>query len=278
MGSADGRQSSGSYTPADELRGTDSEIERLRLQAELTWEAEARVLQRMGMRDGIELLEIGCGPGFVTRKLTQMLEASTITALDPDPAMIARAAALLGAMTEDRVRLVGAPIEASGLPHNSFDFALARYVFQHLEDPTATAAAVMELLRPGGTVAVIDVDVELWGIAEPAHPEVQAIYAKAARAYAGRGRDQLVGRRLWRILAAAGFENLQLDAFVAHSDAAGVDAFAFHMDPDRLRPLAAEGIISAEELDVLRRATQSFLAAPDAYVLTIGLVVSGSAP
>ena len=54
-----------SYRAETEMRGVESEIERLRAQVLLSWDAEERALRRLGLRDGMEVLELGCGPGLV---------------------------------------------------------------------------------------------------------------------------------------------------------------------------------------------------------------------
>jgi ubiquinone/menaquinone biosynthesis C-methylase UbiE len=233
-------------------------------------------LRRLGLRDGMEVLELGCGPGFVTERLCAGWPASAVTAVDLDPEMLRRARASVP--SDGRARFVVADAMATGLPAQHYDFAIARYLFQHLRDPVAAAREALRILKPDGTLAVIDVDAALWGIADPVFPEVQAIYAKTGRAQAARGGDRLVGRKLWRILKAAGFTQLELDAFVYHSDALGLAPFASQLDPDRLLPFVRDGSITEEELSLVRDAHHRFLAAPDPYLLMVGLLASGKRP
>jgi ubiquinone/menaquinone biosynthesis C-methylase UbiE len=224
----------------------------------------------------MEVLELGCGPGFVTERLCAGWPASAVTAVDVDPEMLRRARQ--SAPRDGRVRFLEADATATGLPAQQYDFAIARYLFQHLPDPAAAAREALRVLKPGGTLAVIDVDALLWGIVDPVFPEIQAIYAKTGRAQAARGGDRLVGRRLWRILKSAGFTQLDLDAFVYHSDALGLSPFASQLDPDRLLPFVRDGSITEEELSRVRDAHRRFLEAPDPYLLMVGLVACGKRP
>jgi ubiquinone/menaquinone biosynthesis C-methylase UbiE len=244
----------------------------------VSWAQESRLLSWLGLQDGMSVLELGSGPGFVTEQLLSLLPRGSITAVEIDPEMNERARERLSDGARERVTHLQASILDTGLPGDSFDFAVARLVFQHLDDPAAAAAETLRLLKPGGRLAVIEVDASLWGIVEPSMPGLQRVYEKVARAQAARGGDRLIGRRLWRILKAAGYENLRLEAYVYHSDELGLEAFAAQLNPDRLWPQVKDGSISLSELAAVRMAYEKFLSSTDAYILMLGLMCVGEKP
>src|SRR6187397_2173845 len=61
-----------------------------------SWEKESRHLGWFGLRDGMAVLDLGCGPGHFTERLAESRPNVTITALDADPEMIQRARERLG--------------------------------------------------------------------------------------------------------------------------------------------------------------------------------------
>src|SRR5690242_12535608 len=63
----------------------DKEIERLRGQAFWAWAKEARNLTWFGLRDGMSVLELGSGPGFITELLLALCPNSHITCVEIDP-------------------------------------------------------------------------------------------------------------------------------------------------------------------------------------------------
>jgi len=262
-----------SYQPANEGRGLDQEMARLEAQVAVSWDEERRLLERLGLQTRMRVLEIGCGPGLVTKRLIDAWPGIRITAIDHDAGLLASARKHLEG---SRVEFIEAPAEDLTFADNEFDFAIARYVFQHLPHPAEAAREARRVLKPGGRLVAIDVDAALWGVAEPSFPEVIPIMMKTGRAQAVRGGDRLIGRKLHRILADAGFTDARLETFAYHSDAVGLDAFNPQLSADRLFPLIARGIITSEEFAVVQRAHEKFRATPGAFILMFGFAGTGT--
>jgi SAM-dependent methyltransferase len=248
-------------------------VARLEQQAELAWASERRLLAELGLCDGQAVLELGCGSGALLARLAAWLPGGRLLGVEPDAELAAAA----------RTRVPGAKIvagEATSIPleDNSVDFALARFVFQHLPDPTAAAGELQRVLRPGGTLAVIEVDGELWGLAQPSFPRAAQVHAKAWASLRARGGDRMIGRRLTTILAAAGYADVDLRLYGYHSDALGLDAFAPILDPAQsLTPFVEDGTITPGEFGLALEAYRRFRADPDAFVLLVGLIAAGRA-
>ncbi len=88
----------------------------------------------------------------------------------------------------------------------------------------------------------------------------------------------MIGRRLWRIFAAAGFTELSLQLFAYHSDELGVDAFAPLIDPSNLLPLVEAGAVGTFDYARAVHGYERFRADPEAFVLLTGLLVSCRKP
>lgn len=231
--------------------GVDREIQRLRDQALLAWEREARQLEWFGLRDGMSILDVGSGPGFVTGQLLESFPNSSVTGLEVDPVMIERAEKYLAGQASDRLRLVQGSLMSSGLPEGSFDFAIARLVFQHLQDPVAAAAAVRQLLKPGGKLVIIDIDDKLHLFDPEPSSEVQAINMRFTDDHRARGGDRNVGRKLLRILKQAGYTDTRLDLIGVHSDEYGMETMAPVAGTEVFQALVEEGRITQAEADLM---------------------------
>jgi len=269
---------SGSYDVHAAHRDANAEIQRLAAQARLGWEKEARTLSWFGLEDGMSLLEPGSGPGFITESLLNLLPNSPITCLEIDPTLLKRAEQYLGNKTNKRLHFIEGSVMDTRLANDSFDFAYARLLFQHLPDPIGAAKEMWRVLKPGGKLVIYDIDDEIFGIVQPVIPEFPGILEKCGQAQSAQGGNRRVGRDLWRILKAAGFINLDLEVIAAHSDNIGIEPFLPQIDPDRLLPLVKFGLMSEQELEKIRVSRTKFLASPEPYILSLMLMVHGEKP
>ena len=269
---------SGSYDVRERHRNTEAEIARLKAQALLSWEREARTLAAFGLRDGMDVLEPGSGPGFVTEQLLRLVPNGSVTCVEVDPMLAARSKEYLTARATGRFRIVEGTVTGMDLPDNSFDFAVARVLFQHLRDPVAAGKEIRRVLKPGGKLVIIDVDDAAWGLSEPEFPEIPEILIRYGKAQAARGGDRRIGRRLWGILSKAGFEELELEAVLTHSHKTGLDPFLPMIDPDRLIPLVRGGLMTEAEVTAIRGARDRFVQTPNAALYSFTFLASGEKP
>lgn len=257
----------------------DTELQRLKRRTLLFWPKEVRAFTHWGLRDGMRVLEVGCGLGFATQQLLTLLPHSEITALDSDPAMIARSRKLLRGHGGDRLHLSCESIMATQLPEAHFDFAIARFMFQYLEDAVGAVTEMRRVLRPGGKLAIVDVDDAVWGTEDPPRPELRSITEKVAAAQGQTGGNRYIGRQLLRILQAGGLDPLDFDAIAWHSDMLGTetnDVLADILDPDAYASLEEEGYITAEGLDDIRRADRRWLSSGSPLMVCVAFVACGA--
>jgi ubiquinone/menaquinone biosynthesis C-methylase UbiE len=269
---------SGSYDLHASHRDVAAEIQRLAAQARHGWEKESRTLCWFGVHDGMSLLELGSGPGFITAQLVELLPNSPVTCLEIDPDLLARAEHYLHDKANQRVRFVEGSVVDSQLEANQFDVAYARFLFQHLPDPISAANEIWRVLKPGGKLIIHDIDDEIFGLFQPPLPGLALVIEKFGQAQAARGGNRHIGRSLWHILEAAGFRNLDLEVLAGHSGTVGVEPFLQQLDPDRLLSLVQMGLMSAQELEHFRAAHAAFLDSPEAYTLWLSLMVCGEKP
>jgi ubiquinone/menaquinone biosynthesis C-methylase UbiE len=255
----------------------DREIQRLRRQVLWAWDKESRNLGWFGLRDGMSILEVGSGPGFVTEHLLALCPNSHITCVEIDPDLILPAERYLQSRgLEGRYSIIQGDVMTMDLPDNAFDFAFARFVFQHLRDPQRALREIGRVLKPGGKLVIHDIDIGLGEIMEPLDPEAEAIETKLHESRSLRGGNPRIGRQLWRLLAAAGYENMDLEAVPVHTDEQGFEAlFPDEWDPGAFKPALDLGVLTEADVETMHRAHIATYASPHKYALFVSLMVSG---
>jgi ubiquinone/menaquinone biosynthesis C-methylase UbiE len=259
----------------DQLPRLEHTLQRLRAQVLLSWEKEKRLLSWYGLHDGMSVLEVGSGPGFFTSQLLTALPTSPITCIDTNAVFLAQARQLLPVEALPRIHFVEESILTNDLPEQTFDVAIARFVFQHLASPIAAAQAIWRVLKPGGKLIIINVDDALFGIIHPPIPELSPALQAYEQAQARREGDRHIGRHLWRILKQANFLPLALDTIAFHSDELGIEAFREHLAPERFAPLVEAGFLSHDEFAGACAGVSRFFASPEHFVLMLWLVACG---
>ncbi len=121
-------------------------------------EAE-RVLDRLGIKPGMRVADIGAGEGYYTVRLARRLGPSgTIYATDVVPKYLEQLAARLRREGITGVTLVlGAPRDPK-LPPDSVDVAILSHVYHEIENPYEFLYRLRRALRGDARIGIIDVD------------------------------------------------------------------------------------------------------------------------
>lgn len=255
--------------------GWSAEVQRLKVQARMGWEKEFRNLQWFGLQDGMRILEVGCGPGFVTEQLADRLPHSRIIGLDMDENLLKQAEARLDEQAQRNIEFVKASVYDTSLPDNSFDFVVARMLFLHLHKTEEAALELQRVLKPGGKLVIIDIDDGIFGIIQPDIEGFQSITKKFTEMQGNAGGNRLIGRSLPRLLQKIGFQEIELETVAVHSDLVGVEGFQTQFDAKRFEGFYRNGVLSESEFSAIRNLAKQLAENPEAYAMMIFVMACG---
>jgi ubiquinone/menaquinone biosynthesis C-methylase UbiE len=235
---------------------------------------------------GSKVLEVGCGIGAQTVTLARRSPDAQFTSIDVSGESIgkARQAVELAALTNVTFRQA----DVFDLPFEpgSFDHVFVCFVLEHLSQPLEALAILKSRLKPGGTITVIEGD---HGSAyfHPNSPAAQAAIDCLVRLQREAGGNALIGREIYPLLVASGFEEIHVSPRVVYVDASRpglVDGFTtktFNAMIEGIRgPAIAKGLIDAATFDAGVRDLQR-TTAPDGvfnYTFFKGVARKGDAP
>jgi SAM-dependent methyltransferase len=101
-----------------------------------------------GVREGQQVIDVGCGPGALTAELVTRVGPLSVAAVDPSAPFVAATQA-----RNPGVDVRQASAERLPFPDRAFDAALAQLVVHFMSDPVAGLAEMARVTRGDGVVA-----------------------------------------------------------------------------------------------------------------------------
>lgn len=143
-------------TGEDYILGADSdESRRLRFQHKVWLEHGHALFRRAGFRAGDRLLDLGCGPGWTSFELAEIVGPNgRVVARDQSPQFLETLQAEARHLGLDNIECSRGPVEDLDLVPGELDGAYARWLFCWLTDPGAVLARVARGLREGAVLAL----------------------------------------------------------------------------------------------------------------------------
>ena len=216
---------------------------------------------------GSRVLEAGCGVGAQTVTLARRSPGAAFVSIDVSVAALAAARRAVDLARLDNVEFQHADILDLPFAPASFDHVFVCFVLEHLSDPARALARLRGLLKPRGTLTVIEGDhgsAYFHPNSAAAHAAIQCQVALQAVA----GGNALLGRQVYPLMVSAGLEEVRVSPRMVYVDASRPDlvdrftrrTFIAMIEGVRL-PAIAAGLTTARRFNAglrgLRRATRA---------------------
>lgn len=115
------------------------------------------IVDAMGLRAGMVVADIGAGTGLLTTEIAERVgERGKVYAVDIVPEFLEKIRRRVDAQGLRNVVVVLGEERATGLRPGSVDLAFMCDTYHHLEFPEAYMSSVLQSLRPGATLVLVD--------------------------------------------------------------------------------------------------------------------------
>jgi ubiquinone/menaquinone biosynthesis C-methylase UbiE len=244
----------------------EPELERLMQQAQAFGDISDHLLQLAGLKHGMRVLDLGCGPGDVSFLAARIVGAQGsvvgVDASDEAIALAQRRARYLGIdnvefIAGDVLQLEAADPALARVGGARFDALIGRLVLMYLPEPANALRRLARLLRPDALVTFQEFDIELAGTL-PRCELFEKTVAMVKAAFRHRKLDLRFGRSLSQIFRAAGLPapEMRMEGRV-ESGANALSCDAIAQVTRTLLPVMIQGeIATAEEIDIDTLATR----------------------
>jgi SAM-dependent methyltransferase len=166
---------------------------------------------------GSRVLEAGCGVGAQTVTLARNSPAASITAIDISEESLLAAAQRVAAAGHTNVEFRRADLFDLPFAPATFDHVFVCFVLEHLREPGQALQHLGRVLRPGGSMTVIEGDHDS-ACFHPRSPHAARAIQCLVELQARAGGDALMGRQLYPLLVAAGFRDVRVSPRMVYVD------------------------------------------------------------
>jgi trans-aconitate methyltransferase len=171
---------------------------------------------------GSLVLEAGCGVGAQTVTLAQRSPEARFTSVDISADSVARAKRTADAAGFTNVQFQQADIFALPFAPESFDHVFVCFVLEHLSRPVDALAILNKLLRPRGTMTVIEGDHGSTYFHPDSSAAQMAIQCQVELQRLAGG-NALIGRQLYPLMVQTGLAAIQVSPRMVYVDSSRPD-------------------------------------------------------
>ncbi|SFS90967.1 class I SAM-dependent methyltransferase [Saccharopolyspora flava] len=190
----------------------ENEDARLRAQGDKLDELTAALFDEIGLRPGARVLDLGSGAGNVSLLAAERVgPQGSVLGIDRDESTVERARAELARRGVTNVEYQVADVQTLDGVDGEFDAVVGRLIYLYVPDPAASLRQAYARLRPGGVVAVQEMDLtDRW--AHPMTPLWQQVRGWTLRTLELVGVDAQAGYNLFAAFRAGGLPDPRLGA------------------------------------------------------------------
>jgi ubiquinone/menaquinone biosynthesis C-methylase UbiE len=167
--------------------------------------------------DGAKVLEAGCGIGAQTIILAKNNPTAEITSIDISSDSLVKARENVKARGIKNVRFLQADIFSLPLKKESFDHVFVCFVLEHLQNPLEALKSLKKVLKPGGTVTVIEGDHGSCYYYPEGEKAIMA-WNCLIKVQASIKGNSLIGRQLYPLLQESGFSKVKVEPRMVYVD------------------------------------------------------------
>ncbi len=236
----------GSYDFKD-IHEREKELSRLNKQAQIAIELEKKYWGALGLKSGASVVDLASGSGLVTIELAKFITPGQVTGVELSPELFATAQENKKKSGIDNVDFINGNIYNLNLEDNHYDFAYARFLLQHLEDPIKAIGNVLPVLKPEGMFCIVDVD-DAWLSLSPLEDEFCRFTQLAADGQKKNGGDRFVGHKVGNFMQQAGFYLVSTQVQVITSKDIGLKNFLDITTGFKIKQVAKENLDEATSL------------------------------
>ncbi|MDZ4812541.1 MAG: class I SAM-dependent methyltransferase [Pseudomonadota bacterium] len=197
--------------PQAEQMGDESMVRNLAFQAQAIWPQEQPLFARYALRGRIDIVDVGCGTGEITRRLADLYPQAQLLGLDILESNVELARRDSDALST-RVSYRQGDAYALALADASVDLLVCRHMSQSVPDFAQIIDEFTRVLKPGGWLHLLSEDYGMLHMPASAGFDPDLFWRQHAVAFlSSTGCDGRIGRHSPALLQIAGYLDIAAD-------------------------------------------------------------------
>lgn len=184
----------------------DPELRRLEDQGKALGPATDVILKTVGIEPGMRVIDLGTGVGDVALAVADLVgPTGKVVGIDQSEESLGYARRRAAQRGLDNTSFVHGDLHTIDVA-GEFDAVVGRLVLVYTPDPAAVVRRYARLLRPGGLMVAIEVDMTAAGMV-PMTEFASTILGWVTEAFLRSGHDPMLGVRMTEMFRRAGLDN-----------------------------------------------------------------------
>lgn len=193
----------------------EAEIARLGTQHAVWRQTALKAWERAGLKPGMAVADIGCGPGYATLDLAgAMGPQGRVIGVDQSRTFLNVLRERAEGQGLSNVETIESDLASLDLPEASLDMIYIRWVLSFVAEPEVALARLVKALKPGGVVVLQEYGHYRTFRIEPHEPVLDRFLDAVEASWKAGGGDANVARRLPGALVEAGLTVSQMTPLV----------------------------------------------------------------
>jgi ubiquinone/menaquinone biosynthesis C-methylase UbiE len=243
------------------IHGGQKGYDRLLILSRERWPDTLALFQRVGVRAGMECLDVGCGGGEVSIELAKLVAPNgTVTGIDMDGVKLDLGRAAARQRGVGNVHFQERNVNDWDEP-GRYDLVYSRFLLHHLRQPVQLLRRMWAAVRSGGALVMEDADFGGWSCDPPneAFDFFLRTYQEVLRKHGG---DPTHGRKLRRHFQEAGIPEPDLKLVQSIYTTGEAKTLALSTLEGTSEAIVAAGVATPEQVSAALSDLTKFTADP----------------